>query len=68
MKDTDKLVCVCFYVTTEDVEKYLKVAGNAEKPLDVKLRELKIAQGCRLCKYEDDDRIDVHYSKLLGKH
>ena len=66
MQDTD-IVCDCYQVTVKDVKEYISNPANTGKSVDLKLRELKIAQACRFCIYEDEEKIDVHYSKLLGK-
>lgn len=64
MKDTD-IVCACYQVTIIEIKEYLKIPENQLKPLAVKLKELNIAQACRFCEYEDEETIDIHYSKLL---
>lgn len=64
MKDTD-IVCDCYRVTVGEVKEYLSNPENDNKPLGVKLKELKIAQACRFCMYEDEEKIDVHFSKLI---
>lgn len=63
-KDTD-IVCDCHQVTVKDVKDYLSIPGNSTKPLRFKLLELKIAQACRFCLHEDEEKIDVHFSKLI---
>lgn len=64
MNDSD-IVCDCYSVTVKDVKEYLNNTENQKKPLHIKLQELKIAQACRFCMYEDEEKIDVHFSKLI---
>lgn len=67
MKDTD-IVCDCYQVTVKEVKDYIEIPENKNKSLDVKLRELKISQGCRFCWYKDEaenGKIDVHFSELI---